>query len=463
MGEVDVEKLESILGNIVGKSYVATDMERMESYLVDETAEPVRPRPATKLVLVKPASTQEVSEILKIANENKIPVFPRGGGTGLVGGSIPTQNGIILSMERMNKIEVDKENLMVVAEAGVTLEKLLSVIDDAGLFFPLHPGGETAQVGGLVATNAGGARAIKYGVIRNYVRGMEVVLPTGEVLMLGGKLQKNNACYDLMHIIIGSEGTLAVITKVILRLHPKIGATATLIVPFNSRHDAVSSVPKILQDGRVPLAIEYVEKDLIEKTAKQLGEAWRVKEGKFYLLITVAESNRDQVLSESLRIAEICKENGSLEPLFVESRGEQKRIMRIRSNTYLALKPETADILDVTVPPANIGRLIDAVDEIAKKYNAYLPAYGHAGDGNLHVHIMKKGEGEGLEYIEKLRNEIYKVSLELGGVITGEHGIGKIRTESLKLYLNEKEVELMRKIKKIFDPNNILNPGTKII
>jgi glycolate oxidase len=213
----------------------------------------------------------------------------------------------------------------------------------------------------------------------------------------------------------------------------------------------------------MPLAIEYVEKDLIEKTARHLGEAWPVKEGNCYLLIIEAESNRDQVLSESLRIAEICKENGSLEPLFAEPRDEQERILRIRSNIYSALKPETADILDVTVPPANIGKLIDAVDEIAKKYNAYLPAYGHAADGNLHVHIMKKGEGEGLEYVKNLRNEIYKVGLELGGVITGEHGIGKIRTESLKLHLNEKELELMRKIKKIFDPNNILNPRTKII
>jgi glycolate oxidase len=463
MDEVCIEKLEIILGNIVGKSYVVTDRKRMESYLVDETVEPVRPEPATKLVLVKPANTQEVSEILKIANANKIPVYPRGGGTGLVGGSIPTENGIILSMERMNKIDVDKENLMAVAEAGVTLEKFLSVVDDAGLFFPLHPGDETAHLGGLVATNAGGARAIKYGVMRNYVRGMEVVLPTGEVLMLGGKLQKNNVGYDLMQLIIGSEGTLAVITKVILRLHPKFGMTATLIIPFNSRHDALSSVPKILYDGRMPLAIEYVEKDLMEKTAKHLGEAWPVKEGNCYLLIIEAESNRDQVLSESLRIAEICKENGSLEPLFAEPRDEQERILRIRSNIYSALKPETADILDVTVPPANIGRLMDAVDEIAKKYETYLPAYGHAADGNLHVHIMKKGGHEGLEYIETLRNEIYNVGLELGGVITGEHGIGKIRTKSLKLHLNEKELELMRKIKKIFDPNNILNPGTKII
>jgi glycolate oxidase len=375
-----------------------------------------------------------------------------------VGGAIPTENGIILSLERMDRIEVDKENLMVIAEAGVTLDRLMRAADDAGLFFPPHPGDESAQVGGLVATNAGGARAVKYGVMRNYVRGLEVVLPTGEVLMLGGKLQKNNVGYDLMQLIIGSEGTLAVITKVILRLHPKFGATATLIIPFNNRQNAINSVPKILQNGIIPLAIEYVERDLMERTAKHLGEAWSVKEGNCYLLIIEAESTREQVLSESLRIAEICKENGSLEPLFVEPRDEQERILRIRSNIYSALKPETADILDVTVPPANIGKLIEAVDKIAKKYGTYLPTFGHAADGNLHVHIMKKD----LEIIEKLRNEIYKACLELGGVMTGEHGVGKIRTRNLHLYLSEKELELMRKIKKIFDPNNILNPGTKI-
>jgi len=448
------------LENVIGKSYVISERGRMEDYLVDETAEPVRPQSAKELVLVKPANTQDVSAILKLANKNKIPVFPRGSGTGLVGGAIPTERGIILSMERMDKIEIDRENLMAVAEAGLTLEKLLSSVYEAGLLFPLHPGDETAQIGGLTATNAGGSRAVKYGVMRNYVKGMDVVLSTGEVLRLGGKIQKNNVGYDLMQLIMGSEGTLAVITKVILRLYPKLGATATLIAPFKSRHDALNTVPKILQDGRMPLAIEYTEKDLMEKTAKSIGETWPAKEGNFYLLIIVAESNEDQVLSESLKISEICKENGSFEPLFAEPGDEQERILRIRSNIYSALKTNTADILDVTVPPANIGKLIDAVDEIAKKYKTYIPAYGHAADGNLHPHIMK--EGKGIEFIEKLREEIYKVTLELDGVITGEHGIGKVRVESLGLYIDEKELELMRKIKKIFDPNNILNPGAKI-
>ncbi len=448
--------------SIVGRENVVTDLERMRDYLIDETPEPIRPKPASKLILVKPGSTREVAEILKFANEKKIPVYPRGGGTGLAGGAIPTRDGIILSLERMNRIEIDRDNLMAVCEAGVTLEQLIRAAEDAGLFFPLHPGDESAQIGGLVATNAGGTRAVKYGIMRHYVRGLEIVLPTGEILMLGGKLQKNNVGYDLMNLIIGSEGTLAVITKVILRLYPKPAATATLVIPFNTRHDAISSVPKILQSGYIPLAIEYVEKDIMEMTAKHLGEVWPVKEGKCYLIIILAEQSRDLILDASLKIAEICKEHGALEPLFAEPRDQQEKILRIRSNIYLVLKPKVADILDAVVPPARIGDFIDAVDEIARKYNTELPAYGHAGDGNLHVHIMLD-KGVDLNFINRVRKEIYDAAVKLGGSITGEHGIGKIRLESMMKYIDEKYLDLMRKIKKVFDPNNILNPGAKIV
>jgi glycolate oxidase len=296
--------------------------------------------------------------------------------------------------------------------------------------------------------------------MRNYVKGIEVVLPTGEILELGGKLLKNNVGYDLMQLIIGSEGTLGVITKAILRLHPRYGATGILMVPFETSHDAIKSVPRILQDGRMPLAIEYVEKNLMEETAKRTGEVWPIKEGTCYLLIIEADSTSEQVLSESMRIAEICKENGSLEPLFSEPKDEQDRILRIRSNIFSAIKTETADILDTTVPPATIVKFIDKVDEISKKRNIHMPVYGHAGDGYLHVHIIKK-EGQDLLQIENVKEEIYEAAHDLGGVITGEHGIGKIRTKNLRHYVNEKELEIMIEIKKIFDPNHILNPGTK--
>lgn len=450
----------SKLENIVGKSWIVTRKEAMRNYLVDETSPIVCPKPATEVVLVKPSSTQEISSILKLANEENIPIFPRGGGTGLVGGAVPTKSGIILSLERMDKIDVDMKNLMVVAEAGVTLGRLIETADEADLLFSLHPGDEGAQVGGLVACNAGGSRAVKYGVLRSYVKGIEVVLPTGEVLNLGGKLLKNNTGYNLMHLIIGSEGTLGVITKVTLRLYPKFGAVVTLIVPYNRRHDAISTVPKILQKGVIPLAIEYVEKDLIEKSAEHLGLKWPSEQGNASLIIIVTGADEEEVYSQSMKISSICTENGSLEPLIAESRKDQERILKIRSNIYTALKPDTVDILDVTVPPANVGKLMDEIDKIAERYNTHIPMYGHVADGNLHPHLMKEGRDQ--EYIRKVKNEIYNVTIGLGGVITGEHGVGKIRIKNLNQYLDKKTIEIMKKIKKVFDPNNILNPGTVV-
>lgn len=463
MGAFKVEEVARDLKAIVGEKNVIFEKERLEDYLRDETYPLLRLKPATEIVVAKPANAEEVSGILRYANERRIPVFPRGGGTGLVGGAVPLVEGIVLTTERMKGIEIDRENLMATVEAGVTLEELIKAADEAGLFFPLHPGDETAHVGGLVATNAGGVRAVKYGVMRNYVRGLEAVLPTGEILKLGGKLQKNNTGYDLIDLIVGSEGTLAVITKVILKLHPKPGASATLIVPFNSRHDAVNTVPKILQSGVIPLAIEYVEKDLMEKAAKHIGEEWPVKEGKCYLLIVIVGENRDVVLYESQRIAEICEQNNSLEILFAEPKHEQEKILRIRSAILPVLESQKlVDGLDTAVPPASIGRFMDKVDEIARKYDTEFPVVGHAGDGNIHVCIMEKEGVDLQEYTEKIRKEIYQAALELGGTISAEHGIGGVRLKSLPLCLSEKEIELMRQIKKIFDPNNILNPGKKV-
>jgi glycolate oxidase len=445
------------LSEIVGDKWVITEREFIESYLRDETPDPIRPKPSEELILVKPSTTKDVSLILKIANAKGIPVFPTGGRTGLVGGAIPTKPGIILSLERMNKIEIDDENLMAVAEAGATLGDLIKAAEDKELFFPPHPGDEGAQIGGLIATNAGGARAIKYGVMRNYIRGLEIVLPTGDILSLGGKLLKNNTGYDLMQLIIGSEGTLCVITKAVIRLFPKSKYMVTLIVPFNTRSDALKTVPKILRSGIMPLAIEYIQLREILRAAEHLNERWPVNEGAAQLIITLDGVSREEVLLACEELSRICESNNAINVMLAETSEEQNRILRIRSHIYTALKPDMIDILDVTVPPSMLERLMNQVDEIAAKYGVYLPAYGHAGDGNLHVHIMKEGI-EDMEIVKKIRNEIYRSALKLGGVITGEHGIGKIRTESLSLVLGKKHIEIMKSIKRIFDPNNILNP-----
>ncbi|MEM2914388.1 MAG: FAD-binding oxidoreductase, partial [Candidatus Bathyarchaeia archaeon] len=446
------------LKEIVGENWVVTERELMENYLKDETPDPVRPPPGRNLILAKPSSVEEISRILQLANDMMIPVFPVGGRTGLVGGAVPTESGIILSLERMKKIEVDRENLMAIAEAGATLGDLIKAAEDADLFFPPHPGDEGAQIGGLIATNAGGVRAVRYGVMRNYVKGIEAVLPTGEILNLGGRLLKNNTGYDLMQLIIGSEGTLCVITKAIIKLYPKNRFMATLIVPFNDRSEAIRVVPKILQSGVMPLTIEYVQIKEIMETAEHTNEKWPVQIGFAHLIITLAENNEEEFFSACEQISKICEDNNALKVMFAETKEEQDRILRVRSNLYTTLKPRMVDILDVTVPPSKLGELMNHVDDIARKHNIQLPIYGHAGDGNLHVHIMKENGKEPPDVAE-IRREIYKAGVKLGGVITGEHGIGKVRTEEISLVLNEKAITLLKGIKKLFDPNNILNPG----
>jgi glycolate oxidase len=450
------------LESIVGRDQVITIRERMLSYLSDETPAVMEPKPASDLVVVRPANTDEVSRIIKLANDRKIPVFPRGGGTGLVGGAVPTLNGIVLSLERMNQIRVDKENLMADAEAGVTLGKLSEAAKMVGLSFPPHPGDDNAQVGGLVATNAGGSRAVKHGVMRNNVRAVQVVLASGEVVNLGGKVHKDNVGYDLMQLIIGSEGTLGVVTKATLQLYGSENASITLVVPYTSRTAAIATVPKILQQVGPPQAIEYVEKDLMERSAKHLGTYWPVEAGQYYLIIILAEASRDEVLAKSLKISEACKEYTSLDIFAAESARDQENILSIRSNLYMVLKPDVLDILDIVVPISKLEETVTSIEDIAKESGVPLPVYGHAGDGNLHVHIMPKQGAEKSAYLDDLTDRIYKVAVALGGVITGEHGIGRTRMVKVEKYLSGTEIELMRNMKRIFDPNNIMNPGAKV-
>jgi glycolate oxidase len=452
-----VQSLESL----VGRENVVTRIEQMQNYVTDETPAFIRPTPARDLVLVKPETIQHVVGIMQFADRKRIPVFPRGGGTGLAGGAVPTKDGIILSFEKMKRIEIDKENMMAVAEAGVTLAELNEAAEDMGLAFPPHPGDENAQVGGLIATNAGGSRAVRHGVMRNHVRALDVVLANGEVLRLGAKVHKNNVSYDLMQLIIGSEGTLGIVTGATIQLYPKSGTALTLVVPYDNRLGAMASVQKILGGSTPPLAIEYVEKELMERTAKHLGKRWPVKDGKCYLIIIVSEPNRDQALAESLRISEACKENTSYEVFAAESEADQQDILEIRSNIYTVLKPETLDILDVVVPLAKLEETFAAIEGVAQKAGVAFTIFGHAGDGNIHVHIMRD-EGKGSLQAENLRNEVYEIATALGGVITGEHGIGKVRLGKLEKFATRQEVELMKSIKKVFDPNYILNPGTKV-
>ena len=454
-------KIVDDLVDILGSDWVVSDKSQIGNYLMDETEELMRPKSSENSVVVKPGDTEEVSKVMKYANDNLISVVPRGGGTGLCGAAIPTEDSIILSLERLNEIEeVDDDNLMVTCQAGVTLADLIERLEDHDkLYFPLHPGDEGAHVGGMVMENAGGVRAVKHGVMREYVKGLEVVLPNGEVINLGGKLLKDNAGYDLMHLLIGSEGTLGVVTKVNLRLYVEPGYSSTLLLSFDSSKDALDVVPKILQEGVRPLAVEYVPRELALKSAEHLGKSWPASDGEVDLMIILSEEDEDDVLEMAMDIEEIAKDFGVVNTLFAEREEDQENILDIRSNIYEAIEENISDTLDAAVPPASLPEFIERSREIAEGYGTSISCNGHPADGNLHINIPREDGGKP-SYLDDLKEDLYELTLDLGGTVTGEHGIGKTRKKELLMQFSESEIEIMRGIKRAFDPNNILNPGT---
>lgn len=449
------------LVNIIGEDFVITNISQKTSYLYDEIEHIMRPKADENSIVVKPKNTDEISRIMKYANEINMPVVVRGGGTGLCGACIPTKESIILSTERLKKIvEIDEDNMVAVLEAGVTLFELLEELDKhEGVGFPVHPGDEGAQMGGMAATNAGGARAVKHGVMRKHIQGMEVVLPSGEIMELGGKLIKNNAGYNLMQLIIGSEGTLAIVTKIILKIYPKDKYSATIIAPFKHFNDASKAVMEILKSGVTPLAVEYQDKHLFVETAKMLGTEWQAKQGNADLMIIISEKTEDLLYATCKQINDICEKNNSYETLFAGKKSEQDELLLIRSQHYEYIKDIIGHSFDTAVPVASIPAYLNELKELAKEYNTFTNITAHIADGNIHSDIVLV-DGKMPPYAEELKDKIFKTCFKYNGTITGEHGIGKLRVEDLKLQKSETELNLMKSIKKVFDPNNILNPGT---
>ncbi|MEM3927478.1 MAG: FAD-binding oxidoreductase [Archaeoglobaceae archaeon] len=420
---------------------------KIESYGYDETPKTIAPKPK-EFVVVKPKNAEEVSKLLKIANEKRIPVFTRGGGTGLSAGAIPTKEGILISTEKLKSIEIDVRNKIAICESGVTLAELSKMAEKHGLSFPPRPGDENATIGGMIATNAGGIRAMKYGVMRNYVLGIEAVLANGKIIKLGGKTLKNSSGYSLLHLLIGSEGTLAIITKAIIRLLPPMKEMSMLAIPFKNAEDALEYV---LDTTRLmtPMAMEFMEKRAVEIGEKISGKKWVSKEGNAHILAIF--ERRDEAEESS----EVAFANNAID-VFVASPKEQKDLLELRSKIYLGIKDKTIEILDACVPPASIAEFLQKSEEIAKRYGIDLISYGHAGDGNIHQHPLIF---EGWQKVYgKFREEILRLAVEMGGAISGEHGIGEIKKEELRKFYPE-QFELMREIKKLFDPNGILNPG----
>jgi len=467
VSETFVEKLKSV----VGERQVVTERERLLDYGHDEFSLPDIAR--VPEALVKPGSTEEVAEVLRLAEAERIPVTPRGGGTGLCGGCVPCRGGIVLSLERMNRfLEFDRKNQMIVVEAGVMLMDLYERIKDEGLFFPPHPGDESAMIGGLIATNAGGSRAVKYGVVRNYVRGLEVVLPSGKALNLGGKVMKSSTGYNLLHLMIGSEGTLGIITRATIQLLPSPQAFRSLVIPYDNLEDAIDTVPRFLERKILPLAVEFVPSEVIRITEKFLKKKWPTSVGNTYLLVILDASTAEELDRLSEEVAEVCLENRALDVFVADSPGKQRQVLEIRSKIYEAIKTHTLEILDIAVPRAEIAAHVKRVQEVAEEHGMWLPTFGHAADGNVHTHIMKARYEEG-RFIplpeeewkakwERVRKALYRDCRLRGGVISGEHGIGMVKKAYLPYVLQEETIALMKEIKRVFDPHHILNPG-KII
>ncbi len=451
---------------IVGSEHVITNREDMIDYSHDEyVGEEIQNYPE---IVVKPKTTDEVSQIVRVCNDEKIPLTVRGSGTGLCGGSVPIYGGVILSFENMQRIiEIDTNNLTATVEAGVMLMDFYEGLKESGLFFPPHPGDESATLGGVIATNAGGARAVKYGVVRNFVKGIEIVLPDGEVIRLGGKFVKNSSGYSLMHLMVGSEGTLGIITKATLSLMPPPAVVFTLVAPFQNLNDAIGTVPDILRNKILPMAIEFMEKKPILISEKFINKKWPCPEGEAHLMIIVDGSSDDEVMMLAKGISDICLKHNAMDVFVADTPQKQQGVLDIRSHTYDAIKNYMLEDLDITVPRADIANFVNAIHRVEEEHGMWLPSYGHAADGNVHIHIMSHFWEDGVwskiddchEKVPAVRETLHELGKKYCGTVSGEHGIGVIKKEFLKSFLGPKQIGLMQSIKKVFDPNNILNPG----
>lgn len=454
--------------NIVGDDGVLDREEDVRAYAHDESA--MDAYAELPLAVVKPSTEQHVSDLVRLCAETCVPVTARGGGTGLSAACVPSTEGIVLSLERMDRmIEASASDAAITVQAGMTLARFYEEVDGMGLFFPPHPGDESAMMGGLIATNAGGARAVKYGTVRNFVRGLQVVLAGGEIVNLGGSYMKSSAGYSLLSLLIGSEGTLGIITRVTLALLPHPGSIQTLIAPFATVHEAIETVPAILESGIVPFAVEFVEHASIRCAERLLNRHWPAHEGNASLLIMLDGASETAVMDLAERVAEVLEGKGARDVLLAEHSDQQREILEIRSMIYESLRPGSLELLDVCVPRSQIAPHVEFVHSLEEKMNIQLPTYGHAADGNVHTHLMRVHiEEDGSlgaevpgwrEHCEKARKEIFDDAVRRGGVISGEHGVGLMKREHLESNIGQTAVAMMRSVKKALDPQGILNPG----
>jgi glycolate oxidase len=447
---------------ICGAENVFVEEEVLSNYASDET-EDLHYLPD---VVVRPSSPEAISEILRLCNQYKIPVTPRGAGTGLSGGALPHLGGVLLSTEKLNRIiSIDERNLQVITEPGVITEVLQDAVKERGLFYPPDPSSRgSCFIGGNIAENSGGPKAVKYGVVKDYVLNLEVVLPTGEIIWTGANVLKNATGYNLTQLVVGSEGTLGIVTKAALKLLPLPKYDLLMLVPFKNAENACAAVSAIFRAGYTPSAMEFMERDALDWVMRFMDSSsvQIADDVQAHLLIEVDGNEPEVLMKEMEGISEIVMGFDCGEILFAEDAQQKAELWKLRRRVGEAVKSHSVyKEEDTVVPRAELPVLLSGVKAIGRKYGFHSVCYGHAGDGNLHVNIIK-GDLTEEEWNGSLKNgirEIFELVKSLGGTISGEHGIGLVQKEYLPIVFDEVQMRLMREIKKVFDPNNILNAG----
>lgn len=447
---------------ISGAGFVLLDEESLNNYGHDETEHLLFPPE----VVIRPRTAEEISAIMKICNGHRIPVTPRGAGTGLSGGALPHLGGVLISTDRMNAIlTIDERNLQVITEPGVITEVLQNAVKEKGLFYPPDPSSRgSCFIGGNIAENSGGPKAVKYGVVKDYVLNLEIVLPNGEIIWTGANVLKNSTGYNLTQLVVGSEGTLGIVTKIVLKLIPLPKYDLLMLVPFQSLEKAGEAVSAIFRAGFTPSALELVEIDALRIVSEFVdSSAVPVTEGTAaHLIIEVDGNHLDTLMIEMETIGTLLADFDAGEPYFADDAQQKAELWKLRRRAAEAVKIQGYTIEeDTVVPRAELPALIRGVKALGIQYNFQAVCYGHAGDGNLHIRIKKEGIANSNDDPEVIRGirALFKLVHELGGTISGEHGIGLLQKNYLDIVFNETQLQLMRGIKKAFDPNNILNAG----
>ena len=447
---------------IAGESFVLVDEESLKHFGHDETENLLYPPE----VVIRPRTAEEISAIMKICNQDKIPVTPRGAGTGLSGGALPHLGGVLISTDRMNSIlEIDERNLQVTTEPGVITEVLMDEVKKKKLFYPPDPSSRgSCFIGGNIAENSGGPKAVKYGVVKDYVLNLQMVLPTGEIIWTGANVLKNSTGYNLTQLTVGSEGTLGIVTKIVLKLIPLPQYDLLMLVPFRNLDQAAEAVSAIFRAGFVPSAMELVEIDAL-KIVSEFVDSNAVPvtdDTAAHLIIEVDGNNMDVLMQEMEAIGNLLTQYDIGEVYFAEDAAQKAELWKLRRRVAEAVKLIGYTIEeDTVVPRAELPALVKGVKALGKKHDFEVVCYGHAGDGNLHIRIRKKGipNSHGNETMTAALRELFELVHSLGGTISGEHGVGLIQKPYMDIVFKETNLRLMREIKKAFDPNNILNAG----